>query len=94
MKVVIFKPTTAAGPKVSVVAPATLPPLTTTRWVAQRKAAVVGAVQGGVLTIREACRRYGLSPEEFAEWERHFEAEGLKGLRASARLRDSGFPMN
>jgi transposase-like protein len=55
---------------------------------------VVAAVLGGVLTVTEACRRYGLSPEEFAEWERHYEAEGLKGLRAGVRLRNPDYPMN
>ena len=55
---------------------------------------MVAAVHGGVLTIMQACRRYGLSPEEFAEWERHYMAEGLKGLHASARLRDPSYPMN
>ena len=66
--------------------PSALPPVTTTRWVARRKAAVVAAVESGVLTVTEACRRYGLSPEEFAEWKRHYEAKGLSGLRAQIRL--------
>jgi transposase-like protein len=66
--------------------PGALPPITTTRWVARRKAAVVAAVENGLLTMIEACRRYGLSPEEFAEWERHYKAEGVSGLRAQLRL--------
>jgi transposase len=55
---------------------------------------VVAAVQAGVLTVMEACRAYGLSHEEFAEWQRHYEAEGLKGLRARARRRQPDYPMN
>ena len=95
MKIVISKPgNTAAGSKRSVMSLAALPPVATKRWVAGRKAAVVAAVQGGLLTIAEACRRYGLSPEEFAEWERHYEADGLKGLRAGVRLRHPDYPMN
>src|SRR5215472_11492303 len=41
-----------------------LPPPTTKRWVARRKAAVVAAVLAGVITVEEACRRYQLSEEE------------------------------
>ena len=74
--------------------PATLPPLTTTRWVASRKAAVVAAVRNGVLTMTEACRRYHLSPEEFAEWKRHYEAKGLPGLRAQVRLHHPDYPVH
>jgi hypothetical protein len=94
MKVVTFKPRNATEPKLSVTNLAALPPVTTQRWVASRKAAVVAAVNGGVLTTMEACRRYGLSPEEYAEWERHYEAEGVKGLRAGARPRNPEYPMN
>jgi hypothetical protein len=47
-----------------------LPPLTTKRWVARRKAAVVAAVRAGVITVDEACRRYQLSEEEFLAWQR------------------------
>jgi transposase-like protein len=61
----------------------TLPSADTRRWVVRRKAAVVAAVQGGKITLEEACRRYNLSEEEFREWQRAFEAHGLPGLRAT-----------
>src|SRR6516162_9086559 len=35
-----------------------LPPPSTLRWVARRKAAVVAAVSSGIITVEEACRRY------------------------------------
>jgi Protein of unknown function (DUF1153) len=57
-----------------------LPPLTTKRWVASRKVAVVAAVRSGEITLEEACRWYQLSEEEFLSWERTFEAHGLPGL--------------
>jgi transposase-like protein len=60
-----------------------LPPADTRRWVVRRKAAVVAAVQGGKITLEEACRRYNLSEEEFRAWQRAFEAHGLPGLRAT-----------
>ena len=62
---------------------AELPPPTTKRWVARRKAAVVAAVHAGVITVEEACRRYQLSEEEFLAWQGAFEAHGLPGLNAT-----------
>lgn len=60
-----------------------LPPPDTQRWVSRRKAEVVAAVEGGLLTLREACQRYSLSVEEFASWQRSMERHGLAGLRAT-----------
>jgi len=60
-----------------------IPPRNTSRWVARRKAEVVAAVSGGLLSIHEACDRYDLSLEEFASWQRAVEREGLPGLRAA-----------
>lgn len=91
MKVITGKQTEAKGEGLSLAA---LPPVTTKRWVARRKAAVIAAVQNGVLTMAEACRRYGLSGEEFAEWKRHYEADGLQGLRAQIRLHRPDYPMH
>jgi transposase-like protein len=63
-----------------------LPPPSTRRWVARRKAAVLRAIRSGAISVEEACRRYELSEEELLAWQRAFEAHGLPGLRAS-RLR-------
>jgi hypothetical protein len=60
-----------------------LPPPETRRWVSRRKAEVVAAVQGGLLTLGEACQRYALSVEEFSSWQRSIERHGLPGLRAT-----------
>ena len=60
-----------------------LPPPNTKRWTVARKAAVVLAVRRGVLTLDEARRRYMLSPEEFAAWERAIDRHGIYGLRAT-----------
>jgi hypothetical protein len=43
-----------------------LPPAATRRWVPRRKAEVVAAVEGGLLTLDDACARYRLTLEEFA----------------------------
>ena len=64
-----------------------LPPPNTKRWVIRRKAEVVAAVRGGLISLDEACRRYTLSTEEFISWQRAIEQHGLPGLRAT-RLQD------
>jgi hypothetical protein len=68
-----------------------LPPPETKRWVIRRKAAVVGAVRAGMLTLEEACTRYHLSVEEFLSWQRLIDRHGLQGLRAT-RLQDYRHP--
>jgi len=79
------------GPDGSILTLANLPPTNLRRWVARRKAEVIAAVKGGLLTMAEACARYDISSDEFLEWERHYESEGLEGLRASAKpLRGGG----
>jgi len=60
-----------------------LPPPDTTRWIARRKAVVVDAVHSGAINIEEACRRYRLSIEEFAAWERAIQTHGVPGLRVT-----------
>ncbi|HEY0267076.1 MAG TPA: DUF1153 domain-containing protein, partial [Rhizomicrobium sp.] len=56
------------GPDGTILSPANLPPANLTRWVARRKAEVIAAVNGGLLTMPEACHRYRLTVEEFLEW--------------------------
>ena len=56
------------GPDGSPLTVADLPPQNTKRWVIRRKAEVVLAVRGGLLTLDEACDRYSLTNEEFLAW--------------------------
>jgi hypothetical protein len=60
-----------------------LPPPDTKRWVARRKAVIVDAVRNGAISLEDACRRYELSVEEFAAWQRAIEAHGVAGLRVT-----------
>jgi hypothetical protein len=53
------------GPDGSPLTIADLPPPNTRRWVIRRKAEVVAAVRGGLLSLEEACNRYTLTVEEF-----------------------------
>jgi hypothetical protein len=54
-------------------------------WVSRRKAQVVAAVKGGLLTIEEACDRYSISLEEYAGWAHADARSGVKGLRMTHR---------
>jgi transposase-like protein len=71
------------GPDGTVLALANLPPTNTIRWVPRRKAEVVAAVSGGLISMSEACGRYSISLEEFAQWKRDYEQHGLEGLKSA-----------
>jgi len=60
-----------------------LPSPHTKRWVIRRKAEVVAAVNGGLLTIDEVLERYNLTLEEFASWQRAVDRSGMQGLRVT-----------
>jgi hypothetical protein len=60
-----------------------LPPGDTQRWVIRRKAEVVAAVRGGLLSLDEACERYRLTNEEFLGWQKSIEQHGMAGLRTT-----------
>ena len=64
-----------------------LPPPETKRWVIRRKAEVVAAVRGGLISLEDACKRYTLTIEEFLSWQRLMESHGMRGLRAT-RIQD------
>ena len=71
------------GPEGTPLTLADLPKPDTVRWVIRRKAEVVAAVRGGLLTLDAACDRYGLSSEEFLSWQRSMESHGIAGLRTT-----------
>lgn len=78
-----FRPAQVIGPLGEPLTLESLPPPGTTRWVVRRKAEVVAAVSGGLLTVDEVCARYGLSLEEFAGWQRAVDRSGMPGLRVT-----------
>jgi hypothetical protein len=58
-----------------------LPSPATRRWVGRRKAQVVCAVEGGLISFHEACERYNLTLEEFQHWEVDLHLSRLSGLK-------------
>lgn len=71
------------GPTGAPLTLADLPPANTQRWVIRRKAEVVAAVRGGLLTLEEACERYRLTNEEFLGWQASIDRWGMAGLRTT-----------
>jgi hypothetical protein len=71
------------GPDGSPLTMADLPAPGTKRWVTRRKAQVVAAVRGALLSIEEACSRYMLTVDEFLSWQSSIDQHGLAGLRTT-----------
>lgn len=78
-----IRPAQVIGPLGESLTLESLPPPSTTRWVVRRKAEVVAAVNGGLLTVDEVCDRYSLTLEEFASWQRAIDRSGMPGLRVT-----------
>ena len=71
-------------PDGTVMTRADLPDPKTRRWVASRKAAVVRAVEGGLITREDALKTYGLSGEELDAWQSTVEKHGESALKATS----------
>src|SRR5207237_10807030 len=71
------------GPDGSPLTIADLPAPGTKRWVIRRKAEVVAAVRGGLLSLDDACSRYTLTVDEFLSWQLSIDQYGLAGLRTT-----------
>lgn len=78
-----IRPAQVVGPLGEPLTLDSLPSPGTTRWVVRRKAEVVAAVNGGMLTVDEVCERYNLTVEEFAGWQRAVDRSGMPGLRVT-----------
>src|SRR5262245_39730586 len=62
---------------------ADLPTPDTKRWTVRRKAEVVAAVRGGLMSLEEACSRYALNQQELLSWQCCIDYYGLKGLQTT-----------
>lgn len=71
-------------PDGSIMTRADLPPASTRRWVASRKAAVVTGVVFGLIPLKEALKLYGLSQEEYDSWRSAIENHGENALKTTS----------
>ena len=81
------RPLSVIGPVGELLTLDALPAPNTGRWTPRRKAEVVAAVRGGLISLEEACERYTLTVDEFLSWQRSIDKHGLPGLRAT-RIQD------
>lgn len=68
------------GPEGERLTRADLPEANTSRWVPRRKARVVAAVEGGLVTREWALERYRLTAEELDSWKSGMARFGMRGL--------------
>ena len=72
--------------------PIDLPAPSHGRWTPRGKAAVIEALERGVIDHDDACRQYDLTIEEIELWRRRYKTSGLAGLMVTrvsgARRRD------
>ena len=76
-----FRPGFVIGPMGEALMLDSLPGAGHARWTIRRKAEVVAALKGGLLTSSEACDRYNLTVEEIALWQSAVDRSGVQGLR-------------
>ena len=77
-------PRTVQLPDVGFLRRGDLPPPTTKRWVASRKAVVVKAVRFGLISLEEACSLYDLTQDEYCSWQTAVARYSESALRATA----------
>jgi hypothetical protein len=78
---------TIIGPDGRPLTIADLPSSNEQRWLPVRKARVVAAVRGGLISVDEVRERYRLTLEEFENWQAEFDSKGIKGLRVTGSKR-------
>ena len=71
-------PRTVQLPDVGFLSRGDLPPPTTKRWVAFRKAVVVKAVRFGLISLEEACSLYDLTQDEYVAGKQRLPARASR----------------
>lgn len=79
------------GPDGERMTAADLPEQETRRWVPRRKARVVAAVEGGLISRDAALARYGITAEEFESWKAAMSRFGMRGLCVTKHGRTRSF---
>jgi hypothetical protein len=83
MKVLTQQVQHVIGPDGRHLGVADLPSPETKRWVIRRKAEVVAAVRGGLLSLEQVCQLYNIDPEEFLTWQYCIDRYGFAALKAT-----------
>ena len=73
------------GPDGAPLTVADLPTADHKHWLVIDKAKVVHAVRGGLISLKEAEKRYRLSVDEFLAWQRAYDTNGMEGLKKPKR---------
>jgi hypothetical protein len=73
------------GPQGAVLTADNLPAVGTVRWSMRRKAELVAAVRGGLLSFDDVCARYAVTPEEYFAWRDGIVHGGVGALRVTRR---------
>lgn len=60
-----------------------LPKPTCHRWTPYRKAQIVVAVEGELITFDEAATRWNISAEEYGAWKRDYKRSRIDGMRVN-----------
>ena len=71
------------GPNGDVLTLSHLPEANSGRWVMSRKAKVIAAIRGGLISMDEAVQRYRLTHDELSGWQAYFDRHGPRGLRTT-----------
>jgi hypothetical protein len=53
------------------------------RWTWRDKVTVIADVRKGGVPLADVLEAWGITPEEYAEWERAFDEHGREGLKAT-----------
>jgi len=88
----VDRPRAVSLPDGSIMTRADLPPKSTLRWVASRKAMVVRAVRYGLISQEEALGTWDLSQEELESWTRAVALHGENALKATSVQRFRQLP--
>jgi hypothetical protein len=76
--------TTVRGPDGAILSESDLPPAgAVLRWTFIRKARVIYAIRGGMISMETARARWNLGADELVEWLRDFDTHGFRGLKVT-----------
>lgn len=76
-------PKVVKGPDNVPISALDLPTSSEKRWTPRKKAIVLCAIKGGLLSSQVACARYSMTDDELLIWKTNYAQHGLDGLKSS-----------